>query len=130
QILEAYLNTIHLGGSNYGVKTAAKDYFGKELNELTLQECALLAGITKNPWRYDPRANFYDRNKPEWTIDRTNLVLSRMYETGSITKEQYESAKIDSVEEAINSINIIEEPSSNDYPMKYFIEYVIQDVRN
>jgi len=130
EILEAYLNTIHLGGSNYGVKAAAKDYFGKELNELTLQECALLAGITKNPWRYDPRANFYDRNRPEWTIDRTNLVLSRMYETGFITKEQYEKAKIDSVEEAKNSIKIIEEPSNNDYPMKYFIEYVIQDVRN
>lgn len=130
QILEAYLNTIHLGGSNYGVKAAAKDYFGKELNELTLQECALLAGITKNPWRYDPRANFYDRNKPEWTIDRTNLVLSRMYETGSITKEEYESARIDSVEEAKKALNIIEEPSNNDYPMKYFIEYVIQDVRD
>lgn len=130
QILEAYLNTIHLGASNYGVKAAAKDYFGKELNKLTLQECALLAGITKNPWRYDPRANFYDRNKPEWTIDRTNLVLSKMYENGYITKTEYENARIDSVDEAKNTFNIIEEPSNNDYPMKYFIEYVIQDVRD
>src|SRR5699024_11010750 len=49
QILEAYLNTNHLGGSNYGVKVAAKDYFGKELDELTLRECAILAGSIQNP---------------------------------------------------------------------------------
>ena len=49
QILEAYLNDIYLGGSNYGVKAAAKDYFGKELSELTIRECALLAGLTQSP---------------------------------------------------------------------------------
>ena len=58
-ILEAYLNDIYLGGSNYGVKTAAKDFFGKELSELTIRECAMIAGLTQNPYRYNPRLNFY-----------------------------------------------------------------------
>ena len=49
QILESYLNSIWLGESNYGVKAAAMDYFGKNLDELTLKECAVLAGLTKNP---------------------------------------------------------------------------------
>ena len=130
QILEAYLNTIWLGGSNYGVKAAAKDYFGKELNELTLRECAMLAGITRNPWRYDPRANTYTRDKTEWTYDRTNLVLRTMYENGFITEAEYEEAKIDEADYNNNPVYIVEKPATNDYPMKYFIEYVIADVRN
>ena len=55
QILEAYLNTISLGGSNYGVKAAALDYFDKDLSELSLRECAMLAGITQYPYKYNPR---------------------------------------------------------------------------
>ena len=94
QILEAYLNTSYLGSGNYGVKTAAKDYFGKELKDLSLRECAILAGILKNPYYYDPRKNFYDPNrKPDITYNRTNLVLRLMYENGFISKEQYESAR-------------------------------------
>ena len=130
QILEGYLNTIWLGGSNYGVKAAAQDYFGKELSELTLQECAMLAGITRNPWRYDPRANTYSRENPDWSYDRTNLVLNRMYENNMITEAEYEEARIDESDYYKYPINIVEEPSSNDYPMKYFIEYVITDVRD
>lgn len=130
QILEAYLNTIWLGGSNYGVKAAAKDYFGKELSELTLRECAMLAGITRNPWKYDPRANTYTRNRTEWTYDRTNLVLKMMYENGLITEAQYEEAKIDKADYDNHPVHIVEKPSSSDYPMKYFIEYVIADVRD
>ena len=59
QILEAYLNVIYLGGSNYGIKIAAQDYFGKDLDELTLRECACLASIIRNPYRYNPRRNYY-----------------------------------------------------------------------
>ena len=59
QILEWYLNTIPLGESNYGVKAAAKDYYDKDLSELTLRECASLAAITRNPTKYNPRRNYY-----------------------------------------------------------------------
>ena len=55
QILEWYLNTIQLDESNYGVKAAAKDYYDKDLSELTLRECASLAAITRNPTKYNPR---------------------------------------------------------------------------
>lgn len=130
QIMEAYLNTIWLGGSNYGVKAAAKDYFGKELGELDLRECAMLAGITRNPWQYDPRANTYTRNNPEPSYKRTNLVLDRMYENGLITEAEYQGAKIPEWEYGNHPIPIVESPSTNDYPMKYFIEYVIKDVRD
>lgn len=130
QILEAYLNTIWLGGSNYGVKAATKDYFGKELNELTLQECAMLAGITRNPWAYDPRANTFTRDKPETSYKRTNIVLERMYENELITESEYQEAKIDESDYNKQPITIVENPSGNDYPMKYFIEYVIKDVRD
>ena len=74
-ILEEYLNVIYLGGSNYGVKVAAKDYFGKELNELTIRECAMLAGLIRNPYGYNPRLNYYSRKTPEKTDDRTNHCL-------------------------------------------------------
>jgi len=131
QILEAYLNTIHLGGANYGVKAAAKDYFNKELKDLTLRECAVLAGITKNPSLYDPRLNLYVRNKPEITYKRTNLVLRAMYENNFISKEEYEAAKFDLTGEnpEQNELFVQETSTSNDYPMKYFIEYVIYEVR-
>ena len=72
QILEAYLNVIYMGGSSYGVKIAAQDYFGKDLHQLTLRECATLAGIIRNPSRYNPRRNYYQRNRPEETDKRTN----------------------------------------------------------
>ncbi|HZJ82480.1 MAG TPA: transglycosylase domain-containing protein [Clostridia bacterium] len=130
QIMEAYLNTIWMGGSNYGVKTAAKDYFDKELSDLTLRESAMLAGITRNPWRYDPRMNTYSRNEPEFSYDRTNLVLDRMYENEKITEAEYENARIDPANYNNHPIRIVENPEKNDYPMKYFIERVIEDVRD
>ncbi len=133
QILEAYLNTSYLGSGNYGVKTAAKDYFGKELEDLTLRECAILTGIFKNPYYYDPRKNFYDQNrKPEITYERTNLVLRLMYENEFITKEQYEEAKFHPNKEPFtDDFVVLEEPSHQKlYPMPYFVEYVILDVRD
>ena len=123
-ILEAYLNDIHLGESNYGVKTAAKDYFGKELGELTVRECALLAGLTQNPYYYNPRKNKYQRSEAYWveTMERTDTVLSRMYEAGFITLEQYRQA----LDEDVNIIEISEQKQM--YDMPYFVEYAIRDV--
>ena len=92
QILEIYLNTIWLGESNYGVVAAANDYFGKNLSELSLRECATLAGITRNPTRYNPRRCVYTTNTPEASVDRTNYVLSTMYENNFITRDEYNEA--------------------------------------
>lgn len=122
QILEAYLNDIPLGESNYGVKSAAMDYFGKELSELTVRECAMLAGLPQAPYRYDPRKNMYQRDQMEVTDERTNQVLSRMYQAGFITKEQYESA----LTEQVNIIEVSEQKQM--YDMAYFVEYSISDV--
>ena len=76
QILEAYLNTISLGGSNYGIKTAAMDYFGKELHELTIKECAILAGLAQNPSYYNPRLNYYVRDNYEATDSIIEVMLA------------------------------------------------------
>ena len=124
QILEAYLNDIYLGGSNYGVKAAAKDYFGKELSELTIRECALLAGLTQSPYYYNPRQNMYYREGNPYfrTVNRTNTVLERMYQNGYITKEQYQTA----LEEQENILSVSK--NSKMYDMAYFVEYAISDV--
>ena len=128
-ILEAYLNDIYLGGSNYGVKTAAKDYFSKDLAELSIRECAMIAGLTQNPYRYNPRLNYYweyygrDPDAYEkYTVERTNTVLSRMYENDKITLEQYLAALNEDVQ-----INQYSE-NSRMYEHAYFVEYCIDDV--
>ena len=86
-ILELYLNTIYLGQGANGVRAAAKVYFGKELDQLTLVECAAIAGITKNPYKYDP-IRF-----PEFNRDRRNLVLDQMQQYGFISESQAREAK-------------------------------------
>ncbi|MBE7092195.1 MAG: PBP1A family penicillin-binding protein [Clostridiales bacterium] len=121
-ILEAYLNTIYMGGSCYGVKTAAKDYFGKDLSQLTLRECACLAGMIQNPSRYNPRTNFYSRNNPARTNNRTNLVLYEMRDNGLIDEEKYQAARND-------KLTVLESsPYSTETGMIYFTDYVIDSV--
>lgn len=124
EILEAYLNDIHLGEGNYGVKTAAKDYFGKELNELTIRECALLAGLTQNPNAYNPRLNTYKRDASylEDTINRTNKVLGNMYKAGYIDLREYQ----DALKEEVYIVEFSEQRKL--YDMPYFVEYAIRDV--
>ena len=124
QILEAYLNDIYLGGSNYGVKAAAKDYFGKELSELTIRECALLAGLTQSPYYYNPRQNMYYREGTPYyrTVNRTNTVLDRMYQNGYITRDQYLAA----LEEQDTILPVSK--NAKMYDMAYFVEYAISDV--
>ena len=131
-ILEAYLNTIYLGSNNYGVKAAANNYFGKELNELTLRESAVLMGIPKNPHRFDPRLNFYSRETPEITYARANLVLHLMYQHGYISKEEYEEAKFNDKfpgSTKNEGFTVVEESSHKKlYDHPYFVEYVVQDL--
>ena len=130
QILEAYLNTIFLGGSYYGVKVAANGYFGKELSELTLRECAMLAGLTRSPNYYNPRKNFYTRNTEDnsatakITNDRTDYVLRMMYENQFITKEQYDAALDPSTAHVLETSPV----STDMYDYAYYVEYAITDV--
>ena len=130
QILEAYLNTIYLGEDYYGVKVAANGYFGKEnLNDLTIRECAMLAGMTTNPYYYNPRRNFYTRQSETTdyaaiTNERTNYVLRCMYENQFITREQYEAAMNP------ESAHVLEKsPESTAlYPYPHYVEYAVRDV--
>ena len=130
EILETYLNTIYLGESYYGIKVAAKGFFGKELEELSLRECAMLAGVTNNPYYYNPRRNFYTRSDGETdfaavTNNRTNYVLRCMYENQFITREEYEAAKDPATAGVLQT-----EPGSDskgiyDYP--HYIEYAVKE---
>ena len=122
QILEAYLNTMPLGGTNYGVKAASLDYFGKELDELSLREIACLAGITQYPWKYSPRRVYYVTHNIEDLDKRIDRVLQRMYEYGYITLDQLNEAKADTL--TVNEKSIVTD--LYDYP--HFVEYGIHDV--
>ena len=129
QILESYLNTIFLGGSYYGVRVAAYGYFGKELDQLTLRECAMLAGMTRSPNYYNPRANFYTRNTedsdtPSITNNRTDYVLRAMRENGFISTQEYEAALDPSTAHVLEK-----SPASTDmYAYPHYVEYAISDV--
>ncbi|HJB33271.1 MAG TPA: PBP1A family penicillin-binding protein [Candidatus Blautia merdipullorum] len=126
EILENYLNTINLGNGNYGVQAAAQDYFGKDVSELTLSECTVLAGITQNPTRYNPITN------PENNAQRRQEVLDHMLEQEYITKEQYDECLADNVYDRIQSIE--QEEENEDTTYSYFIdeltEQVIQDLQD
>lgn len=86
EILELYLNTIYLSQNSYGVQAAAQTYFGKDVSELTLVECAALAALPKSPTKYDPIRN------PQNNLERRRTVLKLMFDQGKITFEQYSEA--------------------------------------
>ena len=86
EILEMYFNQIYFGEGAYGVDAAAKVYFGKRVQELNLQECALLAGLPRNPRDYSPRRD------PDRALRRRNLVLSQMLAAKFIPRGAYEQA--------------------------------------
>jgi penicillin-binding protein 1A len=86
QILTLYLNLVNVGNGNYGMAAAARDYFGKDVADLTLPEAATLVGILPAPSRYNPY------RKPELVLERRNTVLRRMVDAGYIGREEYEAA--------------------------------------
>jgi len=86
EILEMYFNQIYFGEGAYGIDAASKVYFGKEVPQLTLPECALLAGLPRNPRDYSPRRD------PDRALKRRNLVLASMLQNKRISRAQYESA--------------------------------------
>ena len=100
RIIHLYLNTIFLGEQCYGVGTAAQVYFGKDVSELTLAECASLIGITNNPSKYDPYLSTKIENPDtgemwttkQWNKYRQELILYQMLDQGYITQEEYDEA--------------------------------------
>lgn len=122
QILEYYLNSIYLGEGCHGVQTAAKTYFGKELNELTISECAVIASITQNPSGYDPIIY------PENNAKRRQSTLVKMLELEFITEDEYNTACADSVYTRVRlHHDVIEENRAYN---SYFIDATINALTN
>lgn len=115
QILELYMNTIYFGNSTYGVKEAANLYFSKEPKDLTLAECALLAGITNRPSYYDPF------NKLENAKSRQKVILTKMLELEKITESEYQVAISEEIE-------IKKGSNKSASTHSYFVDAVIEDI--
>ncbi len=118
EILELYLNQIYLGEGSYGVQVAAETYFGKDVSELSVGECALLAGLAKRPEYYSPLADL------KRATERRNLVLTLMHQAGYLTREEMEKAKQEplKVVEGKKSVGI------GSYQAPYFTNYVLRQV--
>ena len=117
-ILENYLNSINLGSNTLGVQAAAQRYFGKDVSKLTLSECAVIAGITKNPAGYNPILH------PKENAKRRKNVLDAMKKQGYISQKQYDKAMADDVYGRISEHNDVREETMN----TYFVDAVIDDV--
>lgn len=118
-ILEYYLNTINLGGNCLGVQTAANRYFGKNVWELTLSECSVLAATTSNPSRYNPLTH------PKENAVRRKIVLEKMYEQNFITYNQKNDALDDDVYSRIQTVN---NTTSGSTVFSYFTDAVYNQV--
>ncbi len=118
-ILEYYLNTINLGAGTFGVQTASRRYFNKNVQDLTLSEAAVMAAVTQLPVYHNPIT--YPKNNEK----RKNEILSDMLEQGYCTKEEYDAAMADDVYARIQSVN--EEINSTSY-YSYFVDELIEQV--
>ena len=116
EILEYYLNTIYLSQKCNGVASASLAYFGKEVSELSLAECASIAGITQYPTKYDPLQN------PENNKKRQLVILKKMYDLGFISKKEYEEAK----EEKL--VFVKKDASKSSEYHSYFTDAVIEQI--
>lgn len=114
EILEGYLNNVPLTGDLVGVGIGARSYFGKELQDLTLAECAVLASITNNPSVYDPYSH------PENVRQRQQLVLAKMYECEFITEDEYVNA--------INQELVFKSSAVRQSVQDYYVDLVVEDV--
>ncbi len=118
-ILENYLNAINLGQNTLGVGVASERYFGKDVSDLTLSECAVLAAITQNPSKYNPISN------PEENIKRRDKVLNHMLEQEYISQAEYDDAIADNVYERIQLVNT---ESEDDNINSYFVDELTNQV--
>ena len=119
QILTYYVNKVYMSNSNYGMQTAARSYYGKDLKDLSLHQTALLAGMPQAPNQYDPYTH------PEAATNRRNLVLREMHDLKYITDEQYEQAKNTPVTDGLQSLK-----ATTSYPayMDNYLKEVIEQV--
>ena len=123
-IVEYYLNTIYLGQGCYGVETAAQTYFGKELSQLTVSECAVLAAIPQNPTKFDPLV-YPDDNK-----SRRIQVLKYMLDLEYITQAQYDEAINDNVYKRIASVSKKEQKQQKAEVNSYYTDEVINQLQS
>ena len=117
-ILEYYLNTINLGAGTYGVQTASKRYFSKNVGELTLSEAAVIAAIAQLPSYHNPITN------PERNEVRKNEVLRHMLKQGNCSQEEYDEAMADDVYSRIQTVN--EEYTTKSYYSYFTDELIVQ----
>ena len=119
EILTYYINKVYMSNGNYGMQTAAQNYYGKDLKELSLPQLALLAGMPQAPNQYDPYSH------PEAALERRNLVLSEMKDQNYISAEQYEKAINTPITDGLQSLK-----SANSYPayMDNYLKEVIDQV--
>ena len=110
EILGLYLNQVYFGSGAYGVESAAKIFFGKSAKDLTLAECALVAGMPKSPSRYSPLVN------PDLALTRRNTVLQQMRDTGIISDADYQQAVKEALHTNGRKFNLSKAP--------YFVEYI------
>lgn len=119
EILTYYINKVYMSNGNYGMQTAAQNYYGKDLKELSLPQLALLAGMPQAPNQYDPYSH------PEAALERRNLVLSEMKGQKYISAEDYEKAINTPITDGLQSLK-----SANSYPayMDNYLKEVIDQV--
>ena len=119
EILTYYVNKVFMANGNYGMQTAAKSYYGKDLKDLSLPQVALLAGMPQAPNQYDPYSH------PEAAQQRRNLVLKEMLDMKTISNKQYEAAVNTPVTDGLQSLS-----SSSSYPayMDNYLKEVIEQV--
>ena len=122
EILELYINLAPMGNNYVGVQAAAMNYFGKNASELTLPECALIAGLPKSPSYYNPLRESGRRNAQR----RMRTILGKMYELGMITEEEYEEALNTELE--FKQRNTDRTSTVNSYFVEYAISEVIGDI--
>jgi penicillin-binding protein 1A len=114
EILEKYLNQINFGQGHYGVATAARYLFNKDISDLTLAECALLVAIPKSPERFSPYKH------PERAVQRRNFVLREMYKSKIITTDEYEMA----LQESLTVAEHVEEERTGEYFLEEIRRYL------
>ncbi len=128
EIIEAYLNTISLSEGCYGVKTAAEKYFGKDVSDLNVAECACIAAITQYPSRYNPLRN------PEKNRQRQLWILEQMLQQGYITEQEYNDAVAyemvftNSENYQGSQITDSKEGANENKIDSYYVDYVIKTV--
>lgn len=125
QILEYYLNTIFLGGSANGIQAAAEYYFNKNVEELTLAESALIAGVNQSPSKYNP---YFNEDTPNVYKNRAVLVLSKMLEHSMISRPEFDSAKDEIAK--MDEKTFVRRSDNSTLEYQWFIEASIEDVKS